>query len=97
MDKILNVLEILAVMIFLIMLYQRFYKRPEIRAVKVKMPTAKQVRRAKKRARRIRKIKRRFRIPYIGRTKIIEYDPKLPCIESMWNEVEPSRKDRRKR
>lgn len=91
MDNILKILEIITMAAFLIMLYRRFYDKPKIKAVKVRVPTAKQIRRAKKRARRLRRVKRKFRIPYIGRTKIIEYDKKLPYIESIWNEIEPKK------
>lgn len=91
MDTILKIIEIIIVAAFLIMLYRRFYDKPQIKAVKVKIPTARQVRRAKKRARRLRKVRRRFRIPYVGKTKIIRYDKKLPYIESIWNEIEPKR------
>lgn len=90
MDDILKILEIITMAAFLIMLYRRSYK-PKIKAVKVRVPTARQIRRAKKRARRFRKIRRRFRIPYVGKTKIIRYDKKLPYIESIWNEIEPKK------
>lgn len=91
MDDILKIIEIIIVAAFLIMLYNKFYSKPKIKAVKVKVPTARQIRRAKKRARRLRKVKRKFRIPYVGKTKIIKYDKKLPYIESVWNEIEPKK------
>lgn len=91
MDSILKIIEIVIVAAFFIMLYRRFYNKPQIKAVKVKVPTARQIRRAKRRARRLRKIRRRFRIPYVGKTKIIRYDKKLPYIESIWNEIEPQK------
>lgn len=81
-----NIFEITIVIIFLVILYRGFCRKPKIRVIRA--PTAKQIRRQKKRARRLRKISRRFKVPYVGKTRIIEYDRTRPCIDSMWDEVE---------
>lgn len=81
-----HIFEIAIVIIFLVVLYRGFCWKPKIKIVKA--PTTKQIRRQKKRARRLRKISRRFKVPYIGKTEIIEYDKTSPCIDSMWEEVQ---------
>lgn len=81
-----NIFEITVILIFLIILYRGFCRRPKIKVVKA--PTVKQIRREKKRARRLRKISRRFKVPYIGKTEIIEYSKTNPCIDSMWEEIQ---------
>lgn len=81
-----HIFEIAVIIIFLVVLYRGFCRRPMIKVVKA--PTTRQIRRQKKRARRLRKISRRFRVPYIGKTEIIEYDKTSPCIDSMWEEVQ---------
>lgn len=80
-----HIFEIAVVIIFLVVLYRGFCRKPKIKVVKA--PTTKQIRRQKKRARRLRKISRRFRVPYIGKTEIIEYDKTNPYIESIWEEL----------
>ena len=81
-----NIFEITVILIFLIILYRGFCRKPKIKVVKA--PTAKQIRREKKRARRIRKLSRRFKLPYVGKTEIIQYDKTSPCIDSMWEEIQ---------
>lgn len=86
MDIILdNIFEIAVVMIFLVVLYRGLCRRPKVKIVKA--PTTKQIRRQRKRARRLRRISRRFKVPYIGKTEIIEYDKTNPYIESIWEEM----------
>lgn len=85
MDTVFQIIEIIIMAAFLIMLYRNFGKSPKIKIVKV--PTVKQIKREKKRARRLRKIKRKFRIPYIGKTEMLPYDPKKAYIEAVWNEI----------
>lgn len=80
-----NIFEITVILIFLIILYRGFCRKPKIKVIKT--PTAKQIRREKKRARRLRKISRRFKVPYVGKTEIIEYDKTNPYIESIWEEM----------
>lgn len=81
-----HIFEITAVIIFLLILYRGFCRKPKIRVVKA--PTTKQIRRQKKRARRLRKISRRFKVPHTGQAEVIEYSKTSPCIDSMWNEVQ---------
>lgn len=80
-----NIFEIAVILIFLLILYCGFRRKPKIKVIKA--PTAKQIRREKKRARRIRKISRRFKIPYVGKTEIIQYDKTSPYIDSIWEEM----------
>ena len=80
-----NIFEITVILIFLIILYRGFCRKPKIKVIKA--PTARQIRREKKRARRLRKISRRFKLPYVGKTEIIEYDKTTPYIESIWEEM----------
>lgn len=80
-----NIFEITVILIFLVILYRGFCRKPKIKVIKA--PTAKQIRRKKKRARRLRKISRRFRVPYVGKTEIIEYDKTNPYIDSIWEEM----------
>lgn len=80
-----HIFEIAVVIIFLVVLYRGFCRRPKIKFVKA--PTTKQIRRQKKRARRLRRISRRFKVPYIGKTEIIAYDKTNPYIESIWEEM----------
>ena len=81
-----HIFEITVILIFLIILYRGFCRKPKIKVIKA--PTAKQIRREKKRARRLRKISRRFKVPYVGKTEIIRYDKTSPCIDSMWEEIQ---------
>lgn len=81
-----NIFEITVIIIFLIILYRGSCRRPKIKVVKA--PTTKQIRREKKRARRLRKISRRFKVPYVGKTEIIQYNKTKPCIDSMWDEIQ---------
>ena len=84
-----DTLEIIALAAVCIFLYYRFGRSPQIKAVKpVKIPTTQEIRKQRKKERRRRKLKRRFRIPYRGNAKIIEYSKTTPYIESAWNEVE---------
>lgn len=70
---------------FCIFLYIQFCYKPKIKVVKI--PKTKQIRKQKKRARRLRKLKRWFRIPYRGKTDIIQYDKKKAYIDSIWDEL----------
>ncbi len=81
-----NIFEIAIVLIFLVILYRGFCRKPKIKVIKA--PTTAQIHRERKRARRRRKFSRWFRVPYVGRAEIFEYDKKAPCIDSMWEEVE---------
>lgn len=86
MDIILdNIFEITIVLIFLIILWHGFCRKPKVKVVKA--PTTKQIRRQKKRARRLRRITRRFKIPHVGQAEVIEYDKTNPYIESIWEEM----------
>lgn len=80
-----NIFEIAIVLIFLVILYRGFCRKPKIKVIKA--PTTKQIRRQKKRARRLRRISRRFRLPHIGQAEVIEYDKTSPYIESIWEEL----------
>ncbi len=80
-----HIFEIVIVIIFLTVLYRGFCWRPKVKVVKA--PTTKQIRRQKKRARKLRKISRRFKIPYFGKTEIVEFDKTNPYIESIWEEM----------
>lgn len=80
-----NIFEIAVIIIFLAVLYCSLCRKPRVKVVKA--PTTKQIRRQRKRARRLRKLSRHFRIPYVGHTKIIEYDKTNPYIESIWEEM----------
>lgn len=80
-----HIFEITVILIFLAVLYRAFCWKPKVKTVKA--PTAKQIRKQKKRARRIRKISRRFKVPYVGKTEIIQYDKTNPYIESIWEEM----------
>lgn len=81
-----HIFEIAVVIIFLVVLYRGFCRKPKIKIVKA--PTTKQIRRQRKRARRLRKISRRFKVPHVGNAEIIEYSKTSPCIDSMWEEVQ---------
>lgn len=70
---------------FCIFLYKKFCYKPKIKTVKI--PDAKQIRKQKRKARRLRKFKRHFRMPYHGKTDIIQYDKQQPYIESIWEEL----------
>lgn len=71
---------------FCIFLYIKFCYRPKIKTVKA--PDKKRIRKQKKRARWIRKVKRRFRIPYRGKTEIVQYDKKRAYLDSVWDEIQ---------
>lgn len=89
MRDLYNILEVITLIACVIFLYRQFGKRPRIKAVKEeKIPTTQEIRRQRKKERKIRKIKRRFKIPYCGKTEIIEYSKTASYIESAWNEVE---------
>ncbi len=86
MDIILdNIFEIAIVLIFLLILYRGFCRKPKVKIVKA--PTTKQIRRQKKRARQRRKFSRWFKVPYVGHTEVINYDKTNPYIESIWEEM----------
>ena len=92
MEELYNILEALALIACCIFLYRQFGRRPRVKAVKEeKIPTTQEIRRQRKKERKIRKIKRRFKIPYRGKTEVIEYSKTAPYIESAWNEVEKKR------
>lgn len=80
-----NIFAIITLSSFCVYLYITFCKKPKIKTVKA--PTAKQIRRKKKRGRKIKKIKRIFKLPYRGKTEIIEYDPYREYVESIWDEL----------
>lgn len=81
-----NMIQAVIIIMFLAFLYIIFCRKPKIKTIKA--PTVKQVKRKKKHARMIRKIKRKFKIPYRGKTEIIEYSKTRPYIEHAWNEIE---------
>ena len=80
-----NIFEIITLLSFCIFLYIKFCKKPKIKTVKV--PTTKEIRRKKKRSRKIKKIKRIFKLPYRGKTEMVEYDPYREYIENVWDEL----------
>lgn len=80
-----NIFEIAIVLIFLVILYRGFCRKPKVKVIKA--PTTKQIRRQKKRARRRRKLSRWFKVPHIGHAEVIEYDKTNPYIESIWEEI----------
>lgn len=80
-----NIFEIAIVLIFLVILYRGFCRKPKIKVIKA--PTTAQIHRERKRARRRRKLARWFRVPRIGRAEVIEYDKTNPYIESIWEEM----------
>lgn len=83
MSYIKDCLEIACMIGFLIFLYRKTYK-PYIREVrKEEAPPRK-----KKRL----KYLRRLRVPYRGKTQIIQYDKTHGYIESAWNEIEKPKK-----
>ncbi len=81
-----NIFEIAVVIIFLLILYRGFCRRPKVKVVKA--PATKQIRRQKKRARRLRKFTRRFKVRHTGQAELIRYSKTSPCINSMWEEVQ---------
>lgn len=81
-----HIFECVILIFFCICLYRVFCKRPKIKVVKA--PTTKEIRRQRKKDRRMRKIKRKFKLPYHGKTEIIEYSKTKPYIESAWKEIE---------
>lgn len=80
-----NIFEIAVIIIFLVILYRGFCRKPKLKVVKA--PTTKQIRRQKKRDRRRRKLSRWFKVPHIGHAEVIEYDKTNPYIESIWEEM----------
>lgn len=73
-------------LLFCIYIYLTFCKKPKIKTVKA--PTTKEIKRKKKHDRKIKKIKRIFKLPYKGKTEIIEFDKKRPYVNSAWDEIE---------
>ncbi len=89
MGDLYNILEAITLIACVVFLYRQFGQRPKIKAVKEeKIPTTQEIRKRRKRERQLRKVRRRFKIPYRGKTEIIQYDKTTPYIESAWNEVE---------
>lgn len=80
-----NIFEIAVMIIFMVILYLGFCRKPKINVIKA--PTTKQILRQKKRERRRRKFSRLFRIPHVGHAEVIEYDKTNPYIESIWEEM----------
>lgn len=81
-----HLFESVILVFFCICLYRVFCRTPKVKVVKA--PTTKEIRHQRKKARRIRKIKRKFKLPYRGRTEIVEYSKTRPYIESAWKELE---------
>lgn len=80
-----NIISATLIIPFLLFIYWEFIGRYKIKSVKV--PTTKEIRRARKRKRKIKKIKRFFKLPYHGKSEIIEFDKKTPYIDSIWEEL----------
>ncbi len=81
-----HLFESIILLVFCICLYWAFCRTPKVKVVKA--PTTKEIRRKRKKDRRKRKIKRIFKLPYRGRTEIVEYSKTRPYIESAWKELE---------
>ncbi len=81
-----HLFESIILIVFCICLYRVFCRTPKVKVVKA--PTTKEIRRQRKKDRRMRKIKRKFKLPYRGRTEIVEYSKTRPYIESVWKELE---------
>ena len=81
-----HLFESIILIVFCICLYRVFCRTPKVKLVKA--PTTKEIRRQRKKDRRMRKIKRKFKLPYRGRTEIVEYSKTRPYIESVWKELE---------
>lgn len=77
-----DIFEIIAIICFLIALYQK-NRKPRLKVVETKMPKPKKKR---------KKYFRRIHIPYRGKTEILQYDQKHQYIESAWNEVQKPKK-----
>lgn len=81
-----HLFESIILIFFCICLYRVFCRKPKVKVTKA--PTTKEIRRQRKKGRRKRKIKRKFRLPYRGKTEIVEYSKTRPYIESAWKELE---------
>ena len=81
-----HLFESIILIVFCICLYRVFCRTPKVKVVKA--PTTKEIRRQRKKDMRMRKIKRKFKLPYRGRTEIVEYSKTRPYIESAWKELE---------
>lgn len=83
MQIIKDCLEIITICCLIYYLYTKI-RRPKLKTVeeKVKKPKKK----------RHYKYLRRIRIPYVGKTKILQFDLKHGYIESVWNEIQKPRK-----
>lgn len=81
-----HLFEIIILVFFCVCLYRVFCRKPKVKVVKA--PTTKEIRHQRKKDRRKRKIKRKFRLPYRGKTEIVEYSKTRPYIESAWKELE---------
>ena len=68
---------------FIYFLYTKT-RRPKLKAVE------KEVQKPKKK--RHYKYLKRFKIPYVGKTEIIQFDQKHGYIESVWNEIQKPKK-----
>lgn len=80
-----NLISIVLLALCCLFLYIRFCRKTKVKIIRA--PRPEDVKRQRKKERQLRKIKRRFRIPYRGKTKIEEFDPKKPYIESIWEEL----------
>lgn len=97
MRDLYNILEAVSLIACVVFLYRQFGHRPRIKAVKQeKIPTTQEIRKRRKRERQFRKVRRWFKIPYRGKTEIIEYSKTTPYIESAWNEVEKEQHGRKR-
>ena len=79
-----DIFEIIAIICFLIALYQK-NRKPRLKVVETKTPKPK-----KKRKKYFRRI--RIPYPYRGKTEILQYDQKHQYIESAWNEIQKPKK-----
>lgn len=83
MQIIKDCLEIITMCCFIYFLYTKT-KRPKLKTVE------EEVKKPKKKKRY--KYLRRFRIPYVGKTEILQFDQKHGYIESAWNEIQKPKK-----
>lgn len=89
----LNIAKAILIILCCLYIYRKFCYKPKLKVVKTpKIPKPEEIRRQRKKERRMRKIKRKFKIPYVGNTEIINYDKTTPYIESAWNEVQKPKK-----
>lgn len=86
MQQLKDILEIITMTCFLIYMYKKF-TIPNLKEVKPKEEKPKKKKRLK--------YFRRFHIPYRGKTKIYTYDQKHGYINSAWEEVQKSKKNKK--